>query len=144
MRKVITLIAIAVSVSYFCIQEQSWFVFEKPIIKNINLEVYKSNDYSSAIYNDATAKVCITITKVSRNSRIIVWNKTFDTLQLKQYPSLSSALSQKIAIKDVLDDSEHLEIVGTVSYYSKGSVLEIRDGVLLSKGTRNGKLIISI
>ncbi|HRH59236.1 MAG TPA: hypothetical protein PL045_01635 [Chitinophagaceae bacterium] len=144
MKKVITFIAIAVSVSYFCIQDQSGFAFEKPIIKNISLEVYKSNDYSSAIYKDATAKICITITKVSHGSRIIVWNKTFDALQLKQYPSLADALLQKVSINNVFDNKEHLEVLCTISYNSNGGLLEIHNGVLLSKGITDGKLVIQI
>jgi hypothetical protein len=144
LKKAITLIAIAVAVSIFCMQEKNWFIFEKPIIKNVNLEVYKSNDYSSAIYNDASAKICITITKVSCKSRIIVWTKTFDALQLKQYPSFEDALLQKVSIANVFDGREHLEITSTVSYYANGSVLEIQDGVLVSKGTTGSKLTITI
>ena len=144
MKRAITLIAIAVSVSAFCIQEKTWFAPERPIIKNVNLEVYKSNDYLSAIYNDATAKISITITKVSRNSRMIVWNKTFNALQLKQYPSLEDALLQKVAIDNVFDNKEHLEVRCTISYNSKGGLLEIHNGVLVSKDVTDGTLIIQI
>jgi hypothetical protein len=87
---------------------------------------------------------CVTITKVNHNSRVTVWTKTFDPLQLKQYPSLEDALLQKVAINNVFDSREHLEIRSTVSYYSNGSVLEIEDGVLVSKGITGGTLIISI
>lgn len=144
MKRTITFIAIAISVLAFCMRERSRFTYEKPIIKNINLEVYKSNDYLSAIYNDASAKIYVSITKVSGNTRLTVWSKTFDAIQLKQYPSLEGPLSQKIAIKNVFDSKEHLEILSTVSYYSKGSVLEIKDGVLVSKGTTGGTLVIEI
>ncbi|HRH50377.1 MAG TPA: hypothetical protein PLP23_16590 [Panacibacter sp.] len=144
MKRAITLIAIAVSVSAFCIQEKTLFEPERPIIKNVNLEVYKSNDYLSAIYNDATAKISITITKVCRNSRMIVWNKTFNALQLKQYPSLEDALLQKVAIDNVFDNKEHLEVRCTISYNSKGGLLEIHNGVLVSKGVTDGTLIIQI
>lgn len=144
MKRAITLIAIAISVSVFWIQEKNWFASEKPIIKNVNLEIYKSNDYSSAIYKDATAKICITITKVNNRSRTIVWNKTFGALQLKQYPSLEDALLQKVAINNVFDNKEHLEVRCTISYNSNGGLLEIDNGVLVSKGTTEGALIIQI
>jgi hypothetical protein len=144
MKRAITFITMAVSVSVFCIKEKSWFATEKPIVKNVSLEVYKANDYLSAIYNNATAKISITITKVSNRSRTIVWNKTIDALELKQYPSLEDALMQKVVISDVFDDTEHLEIVSTLSYYSNGSVLKIREGLLLSKEATNGILTIAI
>lgn len=144
MKRAITLIAVAVFVSVICVPEKSWFTPEKPIIKNVSLEVYKSNDYLSAIYNNATAKISITITKVSNHSRIVVWNKTFDALQLKQYPSMRDALLQKVVISDVLDNREHLEVVSTVSYYANGSVLEIKDDLLLSKEATDGILTIPI
>lgn len=144
LKKIITLIAIAVSVSILYIQEKSWFTAEKPTIKNIILEVYKSDDYLSAIYKNASAKICITITKVSSASRVTVWSKTFDPLQLKQYPAFGDALSQKLAIDNVFDGREHLEIRYTISYYSNGSVLEMENDVLLSKGTKDGTLTIAI
>lgn len=144
LKKAITLIAIAVSVSIFCVQEKSLFTTEKPTIKNIIFEVYKSDDYLSAIYKDVSAKICITITKVSPGSRVAVWSKTFDPLQLKQYPSFCDALSQKLAIDNVFDRREHLEIRYTISYYSNGSVLEMKSDVVVSKGTKEGTLTIVI
>lgn len=140
----ITLIAIVAVVSICFIQQKDWFTYEKPILKNVSLEVYKSNDYSSAIYKNATARVCITITKVSSKSRTIVWNKTFDAIELAQYPSLNEAVMEKVSINNVFDEKEHLEIRSTVSYYANGSVLEIKEGVLLPKGITDGTLTIPI
>ncbi|MEP7319188.1 MAG: hypothetical protein ABI921_10610 [Panacibacter sp.] len=144
MKNAITLVAIAIFISLFFIQQKSLFASEKPIVKNINLEVYKSNDYLSAVYNDATAKISITITKVSHRSRIIVYNKGFDALQLKQYPVLEDALLQKVAINNVFDNKEHLEVRCTISYNSNGGLLEIHHGALVSKGITGSTLIIQI
>lgn len=144
LRKVIMHVAAAISILILYIQADSRFVPEKPIVKNINLKIYKSSGYLSNIYNDASAKICITITKVGRSSRVTVWAKTFGALQLKQYPSIEDALLQKVAIKGVFDRMEHLEIRSTVSYNANGNVLEIKEGVLLSKGTTDGTLTIPI
>ena len=144
LKKAITLITIAISISLFFIQDTNWLAPEKAISKNFNLEVYKSNDYLSAIYNDATAKICITITKVRHDSRIIVWNKTFDAIQLKQYPLFEDALLQKVAINNVFDNKEHLEVFYTICYNSNGAILEIQNGILVSKGTTDSTLTISI
>ncbi|QEC66141.1 hypothetical protein FRZ67_02030 [Panacibacter ginsenosidivorans] len=143
-KKATILIAIAGLISVLCIQAKSWSVTEKPVVKKFNLEVYKSNDYLSAIYNDATAKVSISITKVSRHSRTTIWNKTFDALQLKQYPLSEDALFQRVVINNVFDSKEHLEIHSTVSYYANGGILEIEDGVLVSKGATDSTLIIPL
>jgi hypothetical protein len=144
MKKLHIILTIFVSLLVFYLQVVDGIISEKPTTKNLNLEVYKSNDYSSAIYNDASAKICITITKVSRKSRITIWTKTFDAIQLKQYPSIENPLLQKVAIANVVDSKEHLEILSTIMYYNNGSVLEIKDGALLSKGAKGGTLIILI
>ena len=143
-KKAIILIAAAISVTIFSVREKGWLVSEKPIVKNVNLKVYRSSGYLSPIYKDVTAKICVTITKVSHNSRAVVWSETFDPLQLREYPSVDQALLKKVAINDVFDGREYLELRSTVSYNVNGNIVEIGDGVLVSKGVSGGTLIIQI
>ena len=89
-----TVALVVAAVAIFHTQVVTWLTPEKPVSKSINLQVYKGNDYTSAVYNDAFAKLHITVTKVSGKSRTIVWDKTFDALQLRKYPSLQNALTQ--------------------------------------------------
>ena len=139
-----TVVLVAAALAIFHTQVAAWIAPEKPVSKSISLEVYKADDYSSAIYNDASAKLQVTVTKVSGKNRTIVWDKTFDALQLRQYPSLKNAISQKVVIGNVFDSKEHLEVIYTLTYNSKGNVLEMQNGVLVSKGNPGGKLTISI
>lgn len=138
-------VALVISaVAIFHTQVVAWLTPEKPVSKSINLQVYKGNDYMSAVYNDAFAKLHVTVTKVSGKSRTIVWDKTFDALQLRKYPSLQNALTQKVVINNVFDNKEHLEISYTLIYNSKGNVLEMQNGLLVTKGSNTGKLAIPI
>ena len=139
-----TVVLVAAALAIFHTQVAAWIAPEKPVSKSISLEVYKADDYSAAIYNDASAKLRVTVTKVSGKNRTIVWDKTFDALQLRQYPSLKNAISQKVVIGNVFDSKEHLEVTYTLTYNSKGNVLEMQNGVLVSKGNPGGKLTISI
>lgn len=139
-----TVALVAAALATFHTQVAAWIAPEKPVSKSISFEVYKAGDYTSAIYNDASAKLRVTVTKVSGNNRTIVWDKTFDALQLRQYPSLKNAISQKVVIGNVFDSKEHLEVTYTLTYNSKGSVLEMQNGVLVSKGNPGGKFSISI
>src|SRR6266496_3176028 len=61
----------------------------KPVNKSISFAVYKSNSYTSAVYNNTSAQVHIVVEKVStRGKHTIVWDKTLDSKYLSQYPSL--------------------------------------------------------
>jgi hypothetical protein len=101
---------------------------EKTTNANISFAVYKSDNYSSDVYNTTSATVHITITKVSGNNRTVVWDKTFDAKLLKQYPSLEHAITQQVTIPNVLDQKEHLEVTYTLTYNSNGSELQMQNG----------------
>ncbi len=117
---------------------------EKPVSKNISFAVYAANDYSSPVYKDASAKLRITVTKVKGCSRTIVWDKTYDAKQLHDYPSFQHAMSQKVVINNVLDSREKLEVVYTLTYDNKGSVMQMYNGTVVSKGEQTGQLLINI
>lgn len=117
---------------------------EKPVEKSIAFSVYRANSYSSAAYNQTSAQVHIIVEKVSKRSRVIVWEKTFDAQLLKQYPTADHALSQKITVPGILDKKEHLEVKYVLIYDSKGSQLEMQNGTIVTRGATSGKLDISI
>jgi hypothetical protein len=115
----------------------------KPVEKNISFALYKGNDYNADVYNNTSATVHITIEKVSSKGRSIVWDKTFDAQTLKQYPSLQQAIAQTVKVPNVFDSKEHLEVSYTLTYNSKGSKLQMQNGVMVNgKGT--DKVYISI
>lgn len=114
----------------------------KTVNKNISFAVYKSDNYSSDVYNNTSATLHIVITKVRGTSRTIVWDKTFDAKLLKQYPSLENAITQQVTVPNVLDSKERIEVTYTLTYDSHGSQLQMQNGTEVD-GTSD-KLDISI
>ena len=118
--------------------------FEKPVSKSVSFAVYKSNNYASKIYSDASAKLSVTIVKVRGNNRNIVWQKTYDARLLNQYPTLADAMSQKVVINNVDDRNDKLEVIYTLIYSSNGSNVQLEDGTVITRGMKEGKLFINI
>ena len=117
---------------------------EKAVSKDISFAVYKAGDYNSTVYADASAKLQVTVVKVRGDQRSVVWQKSFDAKLLSQYPSLENAISQHVVVKNVVDSKEHLEVVYTLTYDTKGNVMQLQDGAVISKGEKDGKLFINI
>jgi len=115
----------------------------KPVEKSVSFALYKGSDYTSDVYNSTCATVHITIEKVSGKSRRTVWEKTFDTQTLKQYPSLQDAIAQTVKVPNVFDAKEHLEVSYTLTYNSKGSELQMQNGMVV-KGNGSDKVYIGI
>lgn len=115
---------------------------EKTVNKNIAFAVYKGNNYTSDVYNNTSAKLHITITKVRGTNRTVVWDKTFDAKLLKQYPSLENALTQQVTVPNVLDKKEYVEVTYTLTYDSNGTQLQMQNGTVVYGS--NDKLDISI
>jgi len=117
---------------------------EKPVEKSIAVEVYRDNTYNSAAYNQTSAQVHIIVEKVSKHSRTIVWEKTMDARELKQYPTADKPITQKIIVPGINDRKEHLEVKYVLVYDSKGTRLEMQNGEVVSTGAKTGKVNISI
>jgi len=115
----------------------------KPVEKNISFALFKGNDYNADVYNNTSATVHITIEKVSSKGRTTVWEKTFDAQTLKQYPSLQQAIAQTVKVPNVFDSKEHLEVSYTLTYNSKGSELQMQNGIMVN-GNGTDKVYISI
>jgi len=117
---------------------------EKMVSKNISFAVYKTGNYTSKVYDEASAKLQVTVVKIRGNKRSIVWRKDYDAKLLKEYPSLENAFSQNLVISNVVDSKEQLEVVYTLTYDSKGSVIQLQNEEVISKGAKDGKLFINI
>jgi hypothetical protein len=115
----------------------------KPVEKSVSFALYKGSDYASDVYNSTSATVHITIEKVSGKTRKTVWEKTFDAQMLKQYPSLQEAIAQTVKVPNVFDAKEHLEVSYTLTYNSKGSELQMQNGMVV-KGNGTDKVYIGI
>jgi hypothetical protein len=117
---------------------------EKPVEKSIAFSVYRANNYTSSVYDQTSARVHVIVEKVSKHSRIIVWEKTMDAKQLRQYPTADRPIVEKIIVPGIFDKKEHLEVKYILVYDSKGSQLEMQNGTVVSTGAKSGKLDITI
>lgn len=93
----------------------------KKVNKNINVEVYKDASYNSPVYADAYATINITVIKVNGSKRDTAFTHNFTPMHLKSFPASDKPLINKIAITNVNDKKEWLEVYYTLTYNTKGS-----------------------
>jgi len=116
----------------------------KTVNKNISFAVYKSNPYTSGVYNNTSAEVHIIVEKVNTGGQhTIVWDKKLDSKCLSQYPSVENALKQNITIHNVNQKKEYLIVYYTLTYNSKGSELQMQEGTIV-KDNNTEKVDIKI
>ncbi len=125
-------------------QIYSFIRSEKPIYKEISLTIATANNYNASAYDNALASVHVTVYKISGKKQTIVWDKTFDTMQLKNYPQINHALPERVTIPNVLESQEKLVVTYTVTYDTKGSVLKMANGSVVASGEKTEKLFIGI
>lgn len=116
---------------------------QETITSDISFSIYKSIDYTSCIYSNATAQLHITVEKVSNNNRVIVWNKTFGALLLRDYPEPENAFIQVVTIPGMHNSNEHLEVTYTCTYNSNGYELKVKNTAVID-GVANNKMNIGI
>lgn len=142
-KKLIIATAILLLGSSYCFFGQH-ISSEKPVSKNINVEVYKTSSYVSPVYEDTYATLHVTVIKVNGNKRDTAWQHDFAPKQLKDFPASDKPLVQKITIPNVNDNKEKLEIYYKLNYNTKGSELNLLNGITIGKGVQTGKLDIKI
>jgi hypothetical protein len=112
--------------------------------ENVSLVVYKSADYTSTAYNNASAQLHVTIEKVNpAGENTIVWDKTFDAKYLSQYPSVEDAIKQNVEINNIRAKNEYLVVKYDIIYNSQGSELQMQNNVII-KDDSSGNISISI
>ena len=133
----------AVLLSAACLFGKNLFS-EKPVDKNINVEVYKTSSYVSPAYANTFATLEVTVVRVKGNKKDTAFQHTFQPKQLKDFPSSDKPMIQEIIIPNVNDRNEKLEIYYRLTYDTKGSVLNFLNTTTISKGQQTGKLNIQI
>ena len=137
-------IVVVVVTTAFQHQVKELVLPEQPINKNIHLAVYADSNYTSKAYEKTAAKVEVTVTKVRGSKSTIVWNKTFDSKQLKDYPATKDAITQQISIPNVFDKKERIVVTYKLTYDSKGSILQMESNEEISRGKQSDNLYIKI
>jgi len=142
MKKLIITVTLLIAGLGFLYYKQS--PKEVSVIKNIDVEVYKTSSYVSPAYANATAQLEVTVVRIRNNKKDTVWQHSFQPTELKNFPESNNPLLQKITIPNVNDRKEKLEIYYKVTYDSKGSILNYWNITTIGKGQQTGKLHIQI
>ncbi len=112
--------------------------------KEINLAMFTNNNYSASSYDAARASVEVTVSKVNENKVTVLNRKTFNFLQLKQYPCAANAINNTVKIAGNLKSSDLLMVTYTITYNTDGSVLRFQNSELISKETLKDNIKINI
>ena len=121
-----------------------YIISEKPESKTVEFSIYAGSDYSSKLYKKSKARVILTVCKFSGNNQEIVWQEEVDKGSMKNYPSSENALFKKVSVHNVFESKETLAAYYEVIYESKGSKLSYQKGLLLSRGSNENSLDISL
>lgn len=116
----------------------------KTMNKEITLSIAPESNYTSAAYTNAKATVHVVVTKVRGNKETIVWDKVFDTIELKNYPRLNQAYSEDVKIPGVIDNKEKVVVNYIITYDNNGSILKLSSGSDVSSGVAKEKMRIGI
>ena len=143
MKKFITILPILITFLLALQQIVKVHPTEKPVNKSINLSIYRENNYSSAAYDSTIASVHITLYKVVGNEYTTVYEKSFNSMQLKQFPEMQNAINSSLMIPNLLNSKEKLLINYAVTYNTQGSQLTLNN-YLVTNATNKDNLKINI
>lgn len=105
---------------------------EKKVTKSISLIVSKNN-YDPRIYHSSNASVELILIKISKHSTDTIMQKQYPEFRLKKLASFAETFNQTIEIPDVVDRKERILVHYIITYKSKGSVLQIKQGKLIPR-----------
>lgn len=117
---------------------------KQPVRKNISFAVYFDRNYSATAYDDALAQPRIIINKLRADSKIVVWDKTYDFKQLRDYSSLKNGILENVVINNLSEGDEELEVTYILTYNTKGSILKMCNDTIFTAGTQSGQVYINL
>jgi len=138
------LLGLTLPAAIFHTQIANIFSAEKPVSKKISLSIARDANYNQSVYDLSKASVKVVIFKVRDNKQIVLWDKTYDAIRLKDYPTLQNALHNEITVSNILDKKERLYVTYIITYNTNGGFMRIENGTSVLKGEKEGKLVITI
>ncbi len=133
-------IIVAISLFWFARKNSSLTsgIYTPLTTADISFIVYKSYDYTQAIYNTCVAGINLTVENVNTTGKATtIWKKNIDAKSLSQYPSITEAIRQNVAIPAASQKSDYLVLKYDVIYDTNGHKLEIPNVILLNKKSAN-------
>ncbi len=144
MKKIIIITTVAVAVAVAAFTSVKHFTKEQPVSKEINLAISSSSDYSSAAYKEAKASVHVLITKVEGATQTVVSDKVYNEMALNKVPTNGNAINSKIVIPNVFNKKEKLVVTYTITYDSRGSIVQLCNDTIASDKSNTEKIEIHI
>ncbi len=146
MKKIVLeiLLGLSLPAAIFHTQLTDMFTAEKPVNKEISFSIARDTNYDAQAYDMTLATVHVIVFKVNNHRQTILWDKVFDTLQVKKFPTTCKALQQTVRVKNIMDRKEKLYVTYIVTYNTKGSLIHVENGTCVLKGEKEGKLAINI
>jgi len=146
MKKIILeiLIGLTLPAAIFHTQLTDVFVPEKAVNKEISVSIARDSTYDAQVYDMALATVHLVVFKVSNHKQVVLWDKTYDTMQLKKYPTIGSAFRQTVRVRNIWDRKEKLYVTYTVTYNNNGCIMKLENGTALARGEKQGSLFINL
>lgn len=146
MKKIVLeiLLGLGLSSAVFHTQLTNLFTTEKPVNKEINFSIARDSSYDGNVYDMMLATVQVIVFKVDNHKQTILWNKVYDTMQVKRFPTMGNALHQTVKVHNMLDRKEQLFVTYIITYNTKGSVMKVENGTSVMKGEKLGRLVINI
>lgn len=138
------LLGLSLPAAIFHTQIANIFKAEQPVTKTINLQIARDTNYNQSVYDMSKASIHVVVFKVRDNKQIVLWEKDYDTMLLKNYPTIQNALHDNVSVSNILDRKEKLYVTYTVTYNTNGGIMHLVDGTCLLKGEKEGKLVINI
>mgnify|MGYP000856855724 CR=1 FL=1 len=133
MKKIIIIASIAAAALLICGFSGMGNLFAKEEVKDINLSVYKTASYDAPAYKDAYASLNVTVYRIKGNKKELLWKHNYNATQLKNYPGADKPFQQKVAIKDITDSRAKIEVCYSLSYNTKGSVINFCNTEVIGK-----------
>jgi len=138
------LLGLSLPAAIFHTQIANIFKAELPVSKTINLQIARDTNYNQSVYDMSKASIHVVIFKVKENKQIVLWEKDYDTMPLKNYPTLQNALHDNVTVGNILDRKEKLYVTYTITYNTNGGIMHLENGTALLKGEKQGNLLISL
>lgn len=135
------MLVLAVVLTAFVCSNKS---IEKAKTKPVEFSVYKSSSYMAPAYQDARVSLQITITAEKGNKKEVLWQHTYPSRRLSEFPQLTKAALHQVQVKKIVGAKEKIRINYQLKYDNKGSIINTQNTAVLAPHTGDNIVRIAI
>lgn len=137
MKKTISFIAVFLISGAVAIQGKmaNMVMQDKVTNKVVDYSIIAAGNYSGALYKNTTAKVVLTVYKLTGDEQQILWETTIDKGKLKNYPYKKEPLVRRLCFYNIHEYKEDLIASYRIIYYYRGYELYYEKNYLIKNST---------